>query len=78
MSLNELWEGAAGSPYSTFVTKDCQFFVGFTLLLTGKEVLEVGRLRSLLIVSLALILSGLFGLSENALFGTSQIHIARY
>lgn len=37
MSLHELWEGAAGNPYTTVVSKDNQFFVGFTLLLTGKK-----------------------------------------
>lgn len=37
MSLSELWEGAAGNPYTTIVSKDNQFFVGFTLLVTGKR-----------------------------------------
>ncbi|KAK2768543.1 hypothetical protein FQN54_000399 [Arachnomyces sp. PD_36] len=35
MSLLELWEGAAGQPYTTIVSKDNQFFVGFTLLFTA-------------------------------------------
>ena len=36
MSLNELWEGAAGSPFYPLISKDRQFFVGFTLLLIGE------------------------------------------
>lgn len=33
MSLNEVWEGAAGSPFYPLVPKERQFLVGFTLLL---------------------------------------------
>lgn len=36
MSLEEVWEGAAGSPFSPLVAKEYQFFVGFSLLLTGQ------------------------------------------
>ena len=35
MSLSEVWEGAAGSPFYPTVSKDKQFLVGFTLLLIG-------------------------------------------
>lgn len=35
MSLSEVWEGAAGSPFSPLVPKERQFLVGFTLLLTA-------------------------------------------
>lgn len=35
MSLNEVWEAAAGSPFTAAVSKDYQLTVGFTLLLTG-------------------------------------------
>ena len=35
MSLTEVWEGAAGSPFSPLIGKDWQFLVGFSLLLTG-------------------------------------------
>lgn len=35
MSLNELWEGAAGSPFYPAVAKERQFLVAFTLLLTA-------------------------------------------
>lgn len=35
MSLNEVWIGAAGSPFHPLVAKERQFLVGFTLLLIG-------------------------------------------
>lgn len=35
MSLNEVWVGASGSPFSPVVSKERQFLVGFTLLLVG-------------------------------------------
>lgn len=33
--MNEIWEGAAGSPFYPLVPKERQFLVGFTLLFTG-------------------------------------------
>lgn len=36
MSLNEVWEAASASPYAPLISKDSQFSVGFTLLLSGK------------------------------------------
>ena len=36
MSLNEVWEAAAGNPFHPAVSKERQFLAGFTLLLTGK------------------------------------------
>ena len=36
MSLNEVWEGAADSPFYPVVPKERQFLVGFSLLLTGQ------------------------------------------
>lgn len=36
MSLDEVWEAAAGNPFHPAVSKERQFLVGFTLLLTGK------------------------------------------
>lgn len=36
MSLNDVWEGAARNPFYPLVSKDSQFFVGFSLLLIGK------------------------------------------
>jgi hypothetical protein len=35
MSLNEIWEAAAGSPFTPAVSKDYQLTLGFALLLTG-------------------------------------------
>jgi cell cycle checkpoint protein len=35
MSLNEIWEAAAGSPFAPVVSKDYQLTLGFALLLTG-------------------------------------------
>ena len=37
MSLNEIWEGAAGSPFHPTVPKERQFLVAFSLLLVGKS-----------------------------------------
>lgn len=37
MSLNEVWVGAAGSPFLPVVAKERQFLVGFTLLLIGQS-----------------------------------------
>lgn len=35
MSLNEVWEAAAGSPFRPIVSKDTQSLVAFTLLFIG-------------------------------------------
>ena len=35
MSLNDVWEAAAGKPFYPTVSKDWQFTVGFLLLFTG-------------------------------------------
>ena len=35
MSLNEVWEAAAGSPFTPAVSKDYQLTVGFSLLLAS-------------------------------------------
>lgn len=35
MSLREVWEAAAGSPFTPTVSKDYQLTLGFTLLLTA-------------------------------------------
>ncbi|PGH34301.1 cell cycle checkpoint protein [[Emmonsia] crescens] len=34
MSLNEIWDSAGGSPFYPLVSKNTQFFVSFTLLVT--------------------------------------------
>ena len=41
MSLNEVWEGAAGNPFDPLVPKERQFLVGFTLLLIGRRILSL-------------------------------------
>jgi hypothetical protein len=47
MSLNEVWEGAAASPFYPAVSKDRQFLAGSTLLLTGNlNHMEVGNASS--------------------------------
>lgn len=68
MSLNEIWE-ASSAPYYPLVSKDNQFFVGFSLLLTGMAHLRyicfLDNLDTkLTTLTPALILTGLFGLSE--------------
>lgn len=34
-SLQDVWEGAAGSPFVPIISKDNQFFIGIILLLLG-------------------------------------------
>ena len=63
MSLNDVWEGAAGSPFYPAVAKDRQFLVAFTLLLTGNAP-ERQIVTQCIDSDSALVLSGLFGLSE--------------
>jgi cell cycle checkpoint protein len=45
MSLNEVWEAAAGSPFHPAIPKERQFVVGFSLLLTGISSATYGRLE---------------------------------
>lgn len=47
MSLSDVWEGAAKSPYHPAVPKERQFLVAFTLLLTGKTVMSLLALQQL-------------------------------
>ena len=63
MSLNDVWEGAAGSPFYPAVAKERQFLVGFTLLLTGK-IPERKSVTPFINSDSAFVLTGLFGLSE--------------
>ena len=68
MSLNEVWEGAAGSPFYPTVSKERQFLVAFSLLLVGQFESAVmgteynGRYADW---RLGFILTSLFGLSES-------------
>lgn len=64
MSLNEVWEGASSSPFYPSVPKSAEFFLGFTLLSTGKQSqlsIHCSGIHADLIV--AIVLTGLFGLS---------------
>jgi cell cycle checkpoint protein len=45
MSLNELWE-ASSAPYHPIVSKESQFTVGFTLLLTSMFIFSLALLVS--------------------------------
>ena len=37
MSLQDVWDAAAKNPFEPTVSKDRQFFVGFTLLFVGMK-----------------------------------------
>lgn len=37
MSLLEVWEASAATPFEPFIGKDSQLIVGFTLLISGKD-----------------------------------------
>lgn len=68
MSLNEVWEAAAGNPFHPTISKDRQFLVGFTLLLTGKtpsDCLDGGKGKGAERIHIAFLLTGLFGLSNG-------------
>lgn len=66
MSLNNLWE-ASSAPYYPLVSKESQFTVGFALLFISKKKNLVG-MKTMIFTDadhfLALLLTGLFGLSE--------------
>ena len=49
MSLNEIWEASAGSPFHPVVAKERQFLVAFTLLLTGKLTSEAMKSQDLIL-----------------------------
>ena len=61
MSLNDVWEAASGNPFYPTVSKERQFFVGFTLLLAGMVILYFGGDNVL--THVAILLAGFFGLS---------------
>ena len=50
MSLHEVWEAAAGNPFSPTVSKDYQLAVGFTLLLIGRWHSPLKRVTLLTVV----------------------------
>ncbi|KAI9660007.1 MAG: hypothetical protein M1821_001359 [Bathelium mastoideum] len=62
-SLQDLWEAATARPFEPTVSKDSQFFVGFSLLLIGKF---CARYRSIETDKrVALVLTSLFGLNQS-------------
>jgi hypothetical protein len=64
MSLLEVWDASAANPYYPTVSKERQFLVGFSLLFTGMCWYHRVRSKQLSNVVLALVLTGLFGLSK--------------
>ena len=62
-SIENAWEAAAGNPFYPVVSKERQFFVGFTLLLSGMSHSLVCIWVERRLTKSALILTGLFGLS---------------
>ncbi|KAL2860726.1 putative DNA repair protein Rad1 [Aspergillus lucknowensis] len=69
MSLNQVWEAAAASPYTPLIAKDSQFSVGFTLLLLALILtILFGLNRSFLsIVS--------FGIPASLAFGFGAVYM---
>lgn len=68
MSLYEIWEAAASSPFTPAVSKDSQLTVGFTLLLIGVIFTGLfGLNRSLPSVAL-------FGLPASLAFGFGAVY----
>ncbi|KAE8383577.1 DNA repair protein Rad1 [Aspergillus bertholletiae] len=69
MSLNEVWEAASASPYTPLISKDSQFSVGFTLLLSALILTGLfGLNRSFLsIVS--------FGIPASLAFGFGAVYM---
>lgn len=66
MSLNDVWVGAAGSPFNPVVAKERQFLVGFTLLLIGQfhsSFIKVEFATN--IFGQGFVLTGLFSLSGS-------------
>ena len=61
MSLNEVWEGAAESPFYPLVSKERQFLVGFSLLLIGQCNFSCSEEWA---DHKAIVLTGLYGLSK--------------
>ena len=64
MSLYEVWQAAASSPFEPSVGKDSQLYVGFILLLIGTA-LSLLDARAILMPFAGLFLTVLFGLSMS-------------
>ncbi|GIC90657.1 putative DNA repair protein Rad1 [Aspergillus udagawae] len=69
MSLNEVWEAASASPYSPLISKDHQFFVGFSLLLSALVLTGLfGLNRSFLSIAT-------FGVPASLAFGFGAVYM---
>ncbi|EAW10693.1 putative DNA repair protein Rad1 [Aspergillus clavatus NRRL 1] len=69
MSLNEVWEAASASPYSPLISKDQQFFVGFSLLLSALVLTGLfGLNRSFLSIAS-------FGVPASLAFGFGAVYM---
>jgi cell cycle checkpoint protein len=68
MSLYEVWEAAASSPFSPSVSKDNQLTVGFTLLIIG--VLFTGLFG----LNRSLPLVALYGIPASLAFGFGAVY----
>ncbi|PKX92522.1 putative DNA repair protein Rad1 [Aspergillus novofumigatus IBT 16806] len=69
MSLNEVWEAASASPYSPLISKEHQFFVGFSLLLSALVLTGLfGLNRSFLSIAT-------FGVPASLAFGFGAVYM---
>ena len=66
MSLYEVWQSAAGSPFQPTVGKESQLFVGLSLLLIGESRSDNGSL-SIRLTDVGVIFTGLFALNKSPL-----------
>ncbi|OCT49907.1 DNA repair protein Rad1 [Cladophialophora carrionii] len=65
MSLYEVWQSAAGSPFQPTVGKESQLFVGLSLLLIGE--LLPPELSDTVLIFAGVIFTGLFALNKSPL-----------
>lgn len=64
MSLYEVWQSAAGSPFQPTVGKESQLYVGLFLVLVGKLLLVVVN-EAIELMGPGLIFTGLFALNKS-------------
>jgi cell cycle checkpoint protein len=65
MSLHEVWQSAAGSPFQPTVGKDSQLFVGLSLLLIGE--IEKAIYLFFGLTFTGVVFTGLFALNKSPL-----------
>ena len=66
MSLEDVWLSASSTPFYPIVSKDSQFSVAFSLLLVGMVTVWGTNYQLDANFDIALVLTGLFGLSKLA------------